>query len=170
MCRRTVIATAALLAALGLVSACSPQGSTEAPAPATAAPATAAVVTGGPGTTAAPVAVGPDGPPSIVVPADLAATVAAGDPAKGEALFASKGCVACHKVDATRLVGPGLAGVTQRRSLAWTARMILKPEQMVKDDPEAKKLFATYMTPMANQSVDPVAELPHLIAFLKTKH
>jgi mono/diheme cytochrome c family protein len=165
MCRRTVIATAALVTALGLASACSPQGSADAPAPATAAPATAAVVT------APPVAaVGPDGPPSIVVPADLAATVAAGDPAKGEALFSSKGCVACHKVDATRLVGPGLAGVTQRRSLPWVARMILKPEQMVKDDPEAKKLFATYMTPMANQSVDPVAELPHLIAFLKTKH
>ena len=32
MCRMTVIATAALLAALGLACACSPQGSAEAPA------------------------------------------------------------------------------------------------------------------------------------------
>jgi len=110
--------------------------------------------------------VGPDGPESIALPA----TLDGGDAAKGEALFTSKGCPACHKLDATRLVGPGLQGVTQRRSLPWMARMILKPEVMVKDDPEAKKLFATYMTPMANQNVDPVAELPHLLAFLKTKN
>jgi mono/diheme cytochrome c family protein len=160
MCRLLVCLAATLFAA------CTPQGGADAPAPAPAATATAAVVTAPP----VAAAVGPDGPASIVVPADLAATVAAGDAAKGEALFASKGCVACHKVDATRLVGPGLAGVMQRRSQTWTARMILKPEQMVKDDPEAKKLFATYMTPMANQSVDPVAELPHLLAFLKTKN
>lgn len=150
--------------AAAFVAACTPQGGNETPAP--AAPTTAAAATAPP----VAAAVGPDGPSNITVPADLAATVAAGDAAKGEALFASKGCVACHKVDATRLVGPGLAGVTQRRPLGWVARMILKPEQMVKDDPEAKKLFATYMTPMANQSVDPVAELPHLIAFLKTKN
>ncbi len=110
-----------------------------------------------------------DGPASIVLPANLAETVAAGDAKKGEELFASKGCKACHNLDATKLVGPGLAGVNQRRSLPWMARMIVKPEEMVKNDAEAKKLLAAYMTPMANQNVAVDTELPHILAFLKTK-
>lgn len=110
-----------------------------------------------------------DGPQAIAIPANLAELVAAGDAKKGEELFASKGCKACHNLDATKLVGPGLAGVSKRRSDAWVARMILKPEEMVKSDDEAKKLLATYMTAMANQNVGAEAELPHLIAFLKTK-
>lgn len=150
-----------------LTAACAPQGG------APGAPGVPATAAAAPVTAAAPASVtavvGPDGPTSIEIPADLDATVAAGDLAKGEALFASKGCVACHKVDATRLVGPGLQGIGARRSTAWMARMLLKPEVMVKEDPEAKKLFATYMTPMANQSVDSTTELPHLLAYLKSK-
>ena len=110
-----------------------------------------------------------DGPQAIAIPANLADLVAAGDAKKGEELFASKGCKACHNLDATKLVGPGLAGVTKRRSEAWIARMILKPEEMVKTDDEAKKLLAAYMTAMANQNVSAEAEMPHLIAYLKTK-
>lgn len=152
-----------------VAAACAPQGGGETPAPGVPATAAAAPVTAAAPASVAAAAAGPDGPASIEIPGDLDAIVGAGDAAKGEALFASKGCSACHKVDATRLVGPGLQGVGERRSTAWLARMILKPEVMVKDDPEAKKLFATYMTPMANQNVDPKAELPHLIAFLKSK-
>lgn len=110
-----------------------------------------------------------DGPATIVLPEKLADQVAAGDAKKGEELFASKGCKACHNLDATKLVGPGLAGVSQRRSLPWMARMVLKPEEMVKTDPEARKLLAAYMTPMANQNVGVDTELPHILAFLKTK-
>lgn len=149
-----------MLVALGAL-ACGEQGkapeaASSAAVPVTAAPATAAQ---------AAATVGPDGPDTIALPA----TLGGGDVKKGEELFTSKGCKACHNVDATRLVGPGLQGVSGRRSEKWLARMILKPEQMVKDDPEAKKLFATYMTPMANQNVDPAAELPHLLAFLGSK-
>jgi cytochrome c2 len=110
-----------------------------------------------------------DGPQAIAVPANLAELVTAGDAKKGEELFASKGCKACHNLDATKLVGPGLAGVSKRRSDAWMARMILKPEEMVKTDDEAKKLLAAYMSAMANQNVNAETELPHLIAYLKTK-
>lgn len=48
--------------------------------------------------------------------------------------------------------------------------MIYKPDVMLKDDPQAKALFGTYMTPMANQNVDPRTEIPHLLAFLATKN
>ncbi len=109
-----------------------------------------------------------DGPASIAVPANLLDAIGKADAKAGEALFISKGCKACHNLTDVKLVGPGLKGVTSRRSLPWMARMILHPEVMVKEDPEAKKLFAALMTPMANQNVQPDAELPALLAFLKT--
>ncbi len=109
-----------------------------------------------------------DGPATITVPAGLLDLVAKADPKQGEALFVSKGCKACHNLTDVKLVGPGLKGVTARRSLTWMGKMILKPEVMVKEDPEAKKLFAALMTPMANQNVAADTELPALLAFLKT--
>lgn len=111
---------------------------------------------------------GADGPATIVVPANLLDLVAKADAKQGEALYLSKGCKACHNLTDVKLVGPGFKGVTARRSLTWMAKMILKPEVMIKEDDEAKKLFAAMMTPMANQNVAAETELPALLAFLKT--
>jgi nitrous-oxide reductase len=108
------------------------------------------------------------GPGSIVLPAGLGAMVAAADPKEGEALFTAKGCNACHTVTDTKLVGPGLKDVADRRQLSWMARMILDPEKMVKEDPDAKKLFETLLVPMANQKVAQDKELPALLRFLGT--
>lgn len=135
------------------------------PAPAVPPPTAAPV----PAPVAAPVAVGPDGPDSIAVPAGLPKTSAelASDDATlkaGEATFTAKGCGACHKFGG-KLVGPDLVGVGDRRSPTWLARMILKPEVMIKEDPVAKQLFAEAMTPMANQGV-PEAELVPLLAYI----
>lgn len=149
---QSLLATGALCAALAL-SACN-----KAEAPAAAADPNAA-----------PGEIGPDGPTSIAIPDKLDEKVAAADPKKGEELYASKGCKACHNLDGTKLVGPGFEGVGKRHTVAWMARMLLKPEEMVKTDPAAKKLLGTYMTAMANQQVDPDTELPHLLAFLKNK-
>lgn len=107
-----------------------------------------------------------DGPASIVIPANLTELIAKTDAKAGEAVFATKGCKACHNLTDVKLVGPGLKGVGGRRSVPWMARMILKPEIMVKEDPEAKKLLAAMMTPMANQNVAAETELPALLAFL----
>lgn len=41
------------------------------------------------------------------------------------------------------MLGPALAGVTERRSPKWIMNIILNPE-MVKEDPTAKKLFAEF--------------------------
>jgi len=76
------------------------------------------------------------------------------DPAlvkKGEEAFVAK-CSACHKIN-KRFVGPALKGVTERRSPEWIMNMILNPNQMVKEDPTAKKLLMEYMTQMANQNL-----------------
>jgi mono/diheme cytochrome c family protein len=67
----------------------------------------------------------------------------------GLAAFTTK-CSACHKLD-ERYVGPPLGDVTSRRSPAYIMNMILNPEEMIQKHPEAKALFAQFMTPMPNQ-------------------
>jgi mono/diheme cytochrome c family protein len=69
----------------------------------------------------------------------------------GQEVFTIK-CSACHKMD-TRYVGPPLGDVTSRRSPAYVMNMILNPAEMVEKHPEAKALFAQFMTPMPNQSL-----------------
>ena len=98
---------------------------------------------------------------------DITISTAAADITKGQEVFAAKGCPACHKVGGGRLVGPDLKGVTARRQQEWIERMILRPDIMVKEDPEAKKLLGTYFTPMPNQNVDPQKDLPFILAYLK---
>ncbi len=100
--------------------------------------------------------------PEFVVSSDAA------DIAKGQEIFAAKGCTACHKIGGGKLVGPDLKGVTARRDEAWLKKMILRPDVMIKDDDVAKKLFIEHLTPMPNQGVDPKAELPFIMAFLKS--
>lgn len=70
---------------------------------------------------------------------------------EGKAIFKTK-CSACHKMS-KRFVGPGLAGVTERRTPEWIMNMILDPELMVAENTAAKKLLEEYLSPMANQSL-----------------
>ena len=70
---------------------------------------------------------------------------------KGKQVFDMK-CIACHKFD-SKLVGPPLQGITKRRKPEWIMNMILNPEQMTKEDPTAKQLFAEYLTQMTFQDV-----------------
>lgn len=126
----------------------------------------------------APVEVAPVAPAAPVAAAEPAKTVievpdfvigtTPSDIKKGEELFASKGCVACHKVGGGKLVGPDLKGVTARRDETWLKKMILRPDVMVKEDEVAKKLLAETFVPMPNQNVDPKTELPFILSFLKS--
>ncbi|MBL7994946.1 cytochrome c [bacterium] len=70
---------------------------------------------------------------------------------KGEKTFELK-CFQCHRVD-SKLVGPQLHDVTQRRTPEYIVNMMLNPEGMIQKHPEAKKLFAQFLTPMANQNL-----------------
>jgi len=77
------------------------------------------------------------------------------DPAKadlGKAVFTTK-CTTCHKLTVDKFVGPGLSGITKRRTPEWILNMITNPELMMKSDPVAKKLFEEILTPMANQNI-----------------
>lgn len=72
---------------------------------------------------------------------------------KGEALFTTK-CTACHKTTTEKVLGPGLKGVTTRRSASWIMNMITNPKEMTEKDPTAKQLFETHnKTQMTFQDV-----------------
>ena len=80
--------------------------------------------------------------------------VAAALATKGEGLFKTKGCTACHAYG-KRLTGPDLRGVTRRRTAQWMESQILHPEKMVKEGPISRGLFAEYNLQMANQGLVP---------------
>lgn len=73
--------------------------------------------------------------------------------ADGKVTFEEK-CVACHSLGSDRLVGPGLADITERRDRAWVLRFITSPDEMIADgDPIATELLAEYQVPMPNLGI-----------------
>ena len=74
---------------------------------------------------------------------------------RGEELFESRGCLACHTVGGGRRVGPDLEGLVERRSFEWTYHMVMNPDSMLRSDSVARQLLAEYFTPMADQNVTP---------------
>ncbi len=68
----------------------------------------------------------------------------------GEELFTTT-CVACHTTTSDRLIGPGLAGVQDRRDREWLLSFITEPDRMIADgDTIATRLLAEYAVPMPN--------------------
>lgn len=102
-----------------------------------------------------------DGPRAGESPVDAAAAAA------GEKLFSTKGCTACHAWG-KRLTGPDLKDVTKRRTHAWMENQILHPDVMIKTDPIARELFATYALQMPKQGLTE-AEAKQVIEYLKKR-
>ena len=72
--------------------------------------------------------------------------------AAGKGIYETK-CSACHKLSAEKLVGPGWAGVTQKREPVWIMNMITNVEMMLEKDPEAQKMLEECLVRMPNQNV-----------------
>ncbi|MCQ6959246.1 c-type cytochrome [Mucilaginibacter aquariorum] len=72
--------------------------------------------------------------------------------AKGEAVFTAK-CSACHKMTDQKIVGPGLLGVTKRRTPEWIMNQITNPVEMAAKDPVGKALLGKHLTQMTFQDV-----------------
>ncbi|UCC81585.1 MAG: cytochrome c [Gemmatimonadota bacterium] len=87
---------------------------------------------------------------------------------QGESLMSARGCAACHTVGGGRLVGPDLAGVTERRSAEFILAMIVNPDSMLANDATAKELLGQYFTPMSNQGVT-VEDARALLEFFRQK-
>lgn len=85
---------------------------------------------------------------------------------RGQSLFSSRGCVACHSVGQGKRSGPDLAGVTERRDLEWVRRFVKNPTPMFESDSLARALLAEYNnTRMPNLRLkdDEVEALLHYI-------
>jgi len=62
----------------------------------------------------------------------------------GQEIFQSK-CVACHTIGSGRLVGPDLAGVTERRTQTWLTSFIQSSQSLVKSgDADAVAMFEQF--------------------------
>lgn len=71
---------------------------------------------------------------------------------RGVAIYEMK-CQSCHKLDETRLVGPGWKGVTKKRKPEWIMNMITNVDMMLDKDPEAQKLLELCLMRMPNQNM-----------------
>lgn len=71
----------------------------------------------------------------------------------GAELF-RRNCVACHSVGGGDVVGPDLAGVTQRRPMPWIRGMVAEPDSMLRVDGVAQALLRQYQVPMLNRELD----------------
>lgn len=85
--------------------------------------------------------------------------------ASGKAIYEMK-CAACHKLTDQRVVGPGWAGVTNKRRPEWVMNMITNVDVMLEKDPEAQKLLEECLTRMPNQSVS-IGDARSILEFMR---
>ena len=62
---------------------------------------------------------------------------------RGEGVYQMK-CAACHKLTDQRVVGPGWAGITGKRTPEWIMNMTTNVEMMLEEDPIAIELLEKY--------------------------
>lgn len=77
-----------------------------------------------------------------------AAMAAAGDKVQGVK------CSPCHKMSDERLVGPGWAGVTNRRKPEWIMNFITNPDVMIDKDPAVQAQLEICLVRMPNQNLN----------------
>lgn len=94
---------------------------------------------------------------------------AEGNPEKGKLLFKRK-CKACHRLTDSKFVGPGLAGVTNRRSEEWIHKWLQNPKAMIESgDPIAVLIKKKYKKTMRKYKVmQDENNRNDIISFLKT--
>jgi len=86
---------------------------------------------------------------------------------RGAYLYRTR-CISCHSIGkGDDVLGPDLAGVTQKRDRAWLERWLANPGQMIEDgDPVAVSLFERYnQIMMPNLRLDP-EDIAALIEYL----
>ena len=72
--------------------------------------------------------------------------------AKGKNIYEVK-CASCHKLTDEKLVGPGFAKVTDRRTPEWIMNFVTNTEEMIEKDAAAQKMLEECLVRMPNQSL-----------------
>lgn len=62
-------------------------------------------------------------------------------------------CSSCHKLTDEKLVGPGWAGVSKRRTPTWLMNFITNTNDMIDKDPELQAQLELCLVRMPNQSL-----------------
>ncbi|RYZ62654.1 MAG: cytochrome c [Chitinophagaceae bacterium] len=62
-------------------------------------------------------------------------------------------CSSCHKLTDEKLVGPGWAAVTDRRTPEWIMNFVTNTEEMLVKDTAAQNMLEVCMVKMPNQSL-----------------
>jgi hypothetical protein len=75
-------------------------------------------------------------------------------------------CAACHRLDETRVVGPGWEGLTEKRKPEWIMNMITNVEVMLEKDKEAQDLLQLCLTRMPNQNVS-IGDARDVLEFMR---
>jgi mono/diheme cytochrome c family protein len=86
---------------------------------------------------------------------------------QGRYVVTNRGCNTCHRIGGGNLIGPDLAGVTQRRNDRWLATWLKDPAAVVAKDPQLQTWsheFGDVIMPNQNLSDD---DINALIAYLK---
>jgi mono/diheme cytochrome c family protein len=91
-----------------------------------------------------------------------------GDAAAGEKAFKAN-CSQCHAADATQVVGPGLAGIEDRRDFAWIKKWINNSAAVIASgDKYAVDLYEKFnKTPMTAFPGYGDAEVKNILAYVK---
>ena len=90
--------------------------------------------------------------------------VFANDP--GYKLFKGYGCKTCHRVN-KRLIGPALAGVTQRREKEWIYRFVKNSAQVIAEkDSIAVGLYNEYQVEMPEHEITN-QQIDQILAYIK---
>jgi mono/diheme cytochrome c family protein len=86
---------------------------------------------------------------------------------QGRYVFENRGCNTCHRVGGGALIGPDLAGVTQRRDDRWLTTWLKDPAAVVARDPKLEEWTRSFgEIIMPNQNLDD-DEIKALIAYMK---
>jgi cytochrome c len=83
---------------------------------------------------------------------------------KGKEVYELK-CSSCHKLDGTRVVGPGWIGVTERRQPEWIMNFITNVDEMLDKDPKAMTMLEECLVRMPNQNLSE-ADARNILEFM----
>jgi hypothetical protein len=71
---------------------------------------------------------------------------------KGKNIYEVK-CASCHKLTDEKLVGPGFANVTERRTPEWIMNFITNTDEMIEKDAVAQQMLEECLVRMPNQNL-----------------
>ena len=85
--------------------------------------------------------------------------------ADGKAVYDVK-CQSCHKLNNEKVVGPGWAGVTDRRTPEWIMNFVTNVDEMIEKDTAAQKMLEECLVRMPNQNLND-AEARSVLEFMR---